>query len=309
MKSTPISLLLFLLTAYTVASQTVTANKPADYIYASDGTKLFAKVSGKGPVCIFVHGGPGMWSKSFEVLKGNNLEKKLSMVYYDQRGSGRSDASVSKNYSIDRMIEDIEDIRRSLGVEKVYLMSHSFGGIIAANYAKKFPEHLNGLILLNSTLCVNNSIEGQIKYINGLLNTNFTITNSNEIFPVFSKAKNKLSEKGLEYTLLSESKKTVALLDSIDREKPNNNDFGRNVWKIEEYIHDFRPMTAAISIPVLVITGKKDYAIGVDHYKLFEFPNQKTVRIDGGHVLYYERNKEFTQAVFSFIESQQIQNK
>ena len=46
----------------------------------SDGTKLFTKVSGTGDLCIYVHGGPGMWSDSFENLKGKNLESNLKMV-------------------------------------------------------------------------------------------------------------------------------------------------------------------------------------------------------------------------------------
>ena len=104
------------------------------FVTTSDNVKLYVKVSGKGPVCIYVHGGPGAWSKSFENMKGNRLEKKLRMVYYDQRGCGRSSVATDKNYSLDRMVDDIEDIRRSLGEEKVYLLSHSFGGILAVSY-------------------------------------------------------------------------------------------------------------------------------------------------------------------------------
>lgn len=300
------ALLLLILVTNSAVSQQTTSNNTSklstNYINTSDNTKLFAKVSGSGPVCIFIHGGPGMWSKSFEDLKGNNLEKKLKMVYYDQRGCGRSDISASKDYSLDRMIEDIEDIRRSLGVEKIYLMSHSFGGIIAVNYAKKYPNRLYGLILLNSTLSINNSIEGQIKHINEMLNTHFEVGNK-DLLSTLSIAKDTLSKTGLDYKLLSDTKKTVELVDSVDKEKPNNNDFGQNVWNIKEYRTDFTTMTKSIDIPVLVITGKKDYAVGVNHYKLFKFPHQKVVSIDGGHVLYFEKNKEFTQTVFSFINT------
>lgn len=59
------------------------------YIETQDGVKLFAKSAGNGPVCIFVHGGPGAWSKSFEEMGGRALEKRLKMVYLDQRGCGR----------------------------------------------------------------------------------------------------------------------------------------------------------------------------------------------------------------------------
>lgn len=59
-------------------------------IRTSDGVSLYLKVAGQGTPCIFVHGGPGAWSLSFEALGGNVLEKKLQMYYCDQRGCGRS---------------------------------------------------------------------------------------------------------------------------------------------------------------------------------------------------------------------------
>lgn len=286
-------------------SQTIIRRSQIDslpFIMTSDNVKLFVKVSGNGPVCIFVHGGPGAWSKSFEDMKGNRLEKKLRMVYFDQRGCGRSDISIDKNYCLDRMVDDIEDIRHSLGVQKIYLLSHSFGGIIAVNYAKKYPEHLYGLILANSTLNLNYSLEQQINHINKLIETNFTVTNVDSIMSVFLAARNALSEKGLSYKMLSNEKKTVELLDSIDNSYKRSSDFAVHVWDFPMYKEDFTQLTKNIKVPVLIITGKKDYAIGVDHYKSFQFPTQKVVRINGGHVLYYERNKAFTKAIFSFIK-------
>nr|WP_198999876.1 alpha/beta hydrolase [Flavobacterium sp. ASV13] len=293
------------LTTNSTISQTKIENSEinsSSFITASDNVKLYAKVSGNGPVCIFVHGGPGAWSKSFEDMKGNNLEKKLNMVYFDQRGCGRSDASIDKNYSLDRMTDDIEDIRRSLGVEKIYLLSHSFGGIIAANYAKKHPDHLYGLILANSTLNINYSFESQIKSINKLISTNFKATNKDTFLSTFITARNALSKKGLSYKMLSDTKKTINMIDSIDNSYKRTQDFAKHFGDFKIYSEDFTKETKNINIPVLIITGKKDYAIGPDHYKSFQFPTQKVVKINGGHVLYYEQNDAFIKAIFSFIQ-------
>lgn len=272
------------------------------FITTSDNVRLYAKVSGNGPNCIYVHGGPGAWSKSFEDMKGNRLEKKLRMVYYDQRGCGRSAVSTDRNYTLERMVDDIEDIRRSLGVEKIYLLSHSFGGILAVSYAKKYADHLRGLILANSTLNLDYSLEQQIKHVNQLIKTDFKVTNIDSLMSVFGAARTELSEKGLNYRMLSDRKKTVELLDSIDDSYKRSTDFVQYLWDFPGYMEDFTRLTNSIEAPVLVITGRKDYAIGVDHYKAFHFPEQKVVRINGGHVLYYEQNKEFTKAVFSFIK-------
>lgn len=285
-------------------SQTKIGNSETNsssFITTSDNVKLYAKVSGKGRVCIFVHGGPGAWSKSFEGMKGNSLEQKLKMVYFDQRGCGRSDAASDENYSLDRMIDDIEDIRRSLGVEKIYLLSHSFGGIIATNYAKKHPDHLYGLILLNSTLNIKYSFENQIISINKLINTNFKTTNKDSLLSAFRAARNALSKKGLDYKMLSDTKKTIDMIDSIDNSYKRTQDFAKHFGDFKIYKEDFTKETKKINVPVLIITGKKDYSIGPDHYKSFQFPNQKVVKINSGHVLYYDENKAFTEAIFSFI--------
>lgn len=51
-----------------------------EYVQVSDSTKLYTKLSGKGPFLIFVHGGPGAWSKSFEVLGGRNIEDEFTVL-------------------------------------------------------------------------------------------------------------------------------------------------------------------------------------------------------------------------------------
>ncbi|WP_304343397.1 alpha/beta fold hydrolase, partial [Chryseobacterium koreense] len=271
------------------------------YTKASDGTKLFTKVSGRGELCIYVHGGPGMWSDSFENLKGKNLESHLKMVYYDQRGSGRSAASVNNDYSIGRMVEDIEDIRKKLGAKKVYLMAHSFGGIIATSYAAKYGDHLKGLILVSSTLYLNDSIMSQLAYANELAGTNIEVKDG-QFMSALGEAMNTLSERGLLYKLLTDSQQNMDALNKIDEKRPEENGFRNTVWSIDEYYADFTKLTPEIKVPVLVITGTKDHAVGPDHYKLFRFPSQQVVKIDGGHLLYYENSGEFVKNVFSFIK-------
>ncbi len=181
--------------AFAQTKTTAVDRDSSAYIETQDGVKLFAKSAGNGPVCIFVHGGPGAWSKSFEEMGGRGFEKRLKMVYLDQRGCGRSEVSTSGNYSLDRMVEDIEAIRHALGVERIYLLAHSFGGVIAVNYAKKYPDHLFGLILANSTLDLNSSLEDQIERVNQLIHSNFKLTARDSILTTFSLARRALSAK------------------------------------------------------------------------------------------------------------------
>jgi len=295
--------ILFIVLSQLIFGQKKTENlKSAQEFFTvtSDSTKLFTKISGNGDLCIYVHGGPGMWSDSFENLKGKNLESRLKMVYYDQRGSGRSFAATNNDYSVNRMVEDIEDVRKKLGSPKVYLMSHSFGGIIATSYAAKYGQNLKGLILVNSTLYLNDSVMSQVAYANKLVGTKIEIKDD-QYMPALSEAMNVLSEKGLMYKLLTDSQENMESLNKIDAKRPEENGFRNNVWSINEYFGDFTKLTSNIKIPVLVITGTEDHAVGPDHYKLFRFPNQKIAEIKGGHLLYFENNPEFLQSVFAFI--------
>jgi len=277
-------------------------DKP-EFLSTDDGTRLFVKKSGNGPVCIFVHGGPGAWSKSFEDLKGNRLETSLAMVYYDQRGCGRSDSAATGDYSLQTMISDIDLIRKHYGADKVYLIAHSFGGILAANYALKFPDHVKGLILLNSTLNMRHSLTGQINYVNSLLKTTFTPADSSfsALTSAFSAARKALADKGLGYKMLSDNKQTVALVEKIDAENPGDYAFAHKVFDINAYWEDYTQITPKITLPVLVITGQKDHSVGEDHYQLFRFPDQEVRKMSAGHIDYYENNEAFTSSVFDFV--------
>ena len=71
------------------------------------------------------------------------------MVYYDQRGSGKSERPASADYRLSTLVEDVEALRRNLGVEKIAIIGHSFGGLLALEYAKAHPEHVSHLVFVS----------------------------------------------------------------------------------------------------------------------------------------------------------------
>lgn len=273
----------------------------ANYVLTNDSIKLYTKKAGNGPIAIFIHGGPGAWSKSFEDLGGSNLENGLTMIYYDQRGCGRSEGSKNDDYSLEKMLEDIEMIRQRYNANKVYLIAHSFGGILAVNYAQKYPDHIKGLIFVNSTLNLFYSIQHQIDYMNSLLKTDYKAVDTSQIIPTFKNVQSKFVEEGFIYKLLSDNKNNADLLNKIDSENPSEFAFAQKALYITDYQKDYTKITNQIKVPVLVISGTKDHAIGEDHFKSFNFPNQTIKEINGGHLLYYEKNKEFINTVFEFV--------
>jgi proline iminopeptidase len=121
---------------------------------AIQGVRQWYRVAGEGepggPPVVFLHGGPGQGSVHFAALAGPALEPHARMVYYDQRGSGLSQKPADPSaYSLPILVEDVEGLRRELGVPEIVLVGHSFGGTLALEYAAKYPRHVAGLVIVD----------------------------------------------------------------------------------------------------------------------------------------------------------------
>ncbi len=100
-----------------------------------------------GPLVI-IHGGPGGNNYAFERTIGSLLEDFASVIYYDQRGSGRSAAPADENaYSIELLVEDLEKLRAAVEAPVVTPLGYSFGAEIAMAYALAYPDAINALIV------------------------------------------------------------------------------------------------------------------------------------------------------------------
>lgn len=115
-----------------------------------NNTDLYTKKIGEGTPVIIVHGGP-LLDHSYLLPSLSPLAGKHTLLFYDQRLSGRSAGEVdSADISIDAFIEDIEALRSAFGFSRVHLFGHSWGGLLAMQYALRFPENLRSLVLMNS---------------------------------------------------------------------------------------------------------------------------------------------------------------
>lgn len=130
---------------------TPTTALPVDSGFVSaPGARLFYKSIGKGDPILVVHGGPGM-DHTYLLPGMRGLAVNRRVVFYDQRGSGRTEGEVdSSTVSFDRFVEDVEAIRATLGLGKVAVLGHSWGGLVAMRYAAQYPERLQALVLMNT---------------------------------------------------------------------------------------------------------------------------------------------------------------
>jgi proline iminopeptidase len=97
---------------------------------------------------VVLHGGPGGNHWNFERSAGAQLEKSTTVVYWEQRGCGRSEAPEDPNaYSIPLLVADLEALRERLGVPRIDVLGYSFGATLAAEYALAHPERVRRVVL------------------------------------------------------------------------------------------------------------------------------------------------------------------
>src|SRR5579872_6085004 len=97
-----------------------------------------------------LHGGPGFSHLYLNCFEDFLPAAGVEFYFYDQLGSLFSDNPDDSNlWTIERYTDEVEEVRRGLGLEKFYLYGHSWGGMLAYEYALKYPQHLRGLIISN----------------------------------------------------------------------------------------------------------------------------------------------------------------
>jgi proline iminopeptidase len=111
-----------------------------------NGTNLFFSVKGKGEYLLVIHGGPG-FNHSYFKPHLNPLENTFKVVYYDQRACGKSSIPASDSISLKFLVDDVEGIRKVLNTEKINILAHSWGVVLAIRYALQYPGRINKLIL------------------------------------------------------------------------------------------------------------------------------------------------------------------
>jgi proline iminopeptidase len=102
---------------------------------------------GKGASLVTVHGGPGIGHRYLRPLDA--WADEFEVVYYDHRGSGYTEVGDTDKVSFSGGIADLDGLRRHLGIDRINLVGHSFGAILALLYAAKHPEETGSLVLLN----------------------------------------------------------------------------------------------------------------------------------------------------------------
>jgi proline iminopeptidase len=148
--------------------------------FKSHGLNLTYEVQGDGAeVVIVVHGGAGLPHDYFHPML-SNLSRFARLVYFDRRGDMLAEGKSHQMASIDEMADDVDALRQALGLNRVTLLGHSFGGTIALNYALRHPEHVKRLILVSSAATVEDPREAEKRIVSTLTPAELAVYRSGE---------------------------------------------------------------------------------------------------------------------------------
>jgi proline iminopeptidase len=116
----------------------------------SDGETLYFRTVGKGTKVILLSGGPGFGADGLKVW-ADSLSGDFECILFHQRGTGLSSNVKldSSTINLKRAIQDLDDLRKNLGQEKLTLCGHSWGGMLAQAYASTFPDNAEKIVLIN----------------------------------------------------------------------------------------------------------------------------------------------------------------
>jgi proline iminopeptidase len=118
-------------------------------LVTTDGRKLTYRKMGTGPLLVCHPGGPGFSSSYFADLAG--LWEQFTLVMLNPRGTGGSDRpSDPRAYQIDDYVADVEELRGHLGEERLLLLGHSHGSVVAQAYAAEHPARVRRLVLASA---------------------------------------------------------------------------------------------------------------------------------------------------------------
>jgi pimeloyl-ACP methyl ester carboxylesterase len=116
-----------------------------------DGTEIFYRDLGDGAPLVCLPGGPARAGVYLGDLGGLSRHRRL--IVPDQRGSGESgDPADPATLRVDRLVEDVEALRVHLGLERMDLLAHSAGAVLATMYAASYPQRLSRLLLITPGL-------------------------------------------------------------------------------------------------------------------------------------------------------------
>lgn len=277
-----------------------------------NGTKIFYDVDGKQvvwdeekkcmkekPVCFILHGRPGgdhyIYGELFHWLS-----EYMQLIFVDYRGNGRSgrDGDASK-YTIKQNVEDLEALRKSLGLDKIVVMGQSYGGIMSQAYATTYPDSVCALILMSAVPTGETFAKASEQ-----LNIRGTPEMKDFFVNVLMAGKIKTPEDARQYLITFAPLYTLygkeRYAEEVDRCILNH----ELLASPELYSFNFLPVLHKINCPVLLIGGEEDWICTIDQtYQIRERIKDCTTVVikNSGHEIFLDQPQQTIDVLDRFV--------
>jgi proline iminopeptidase len=132
-----------------MALQTETIGAPLESRISLGKASIYSREIGQGQPLIVLHGGPD-FDHGYLLPDLDRLADAFRLLYYDQRGRGRSaDQVLPEDVTLASELEDLDKVRQHFHLKSAALLGHSWGTVLALEYALRHPERLSHMILMN----------------------------------------------------------------------------------------------------------------------------------------------------------------
>ena len=280
-----------------------------DGLTTRDGRRLAYKRLGAGPTLVCHGGGPGFSSRYFGNLGG--LDERLELILLDPRGTGGSDRPADPSaYAIDDYVNDLEELRGHVGLERLNLLGHSHGGVVAIAYAARHPARVERLILASALARWSpQQEEAMAAWIESCASQ-----------PWYSDARAALeAEEAGEFSTDEEMAELASrelpfyFARYGDAEREYVESFGGDATNADtlRYFNteifptfDLRPLLDQITAPTLLIAGADDFIAGPPSASEIELglaDVSKVIIPSCGHFVFFEAPEAFCEAVAAFL--------
>lgn len=288
------------------------------FVTTSDSAQLFYKVSGHGTdTLVVIHGGPGMDLESvyadFAPLTLNHV-----VIFYDQRGGGKSELPADTMRLVAaRQIQDLDELRQHFALDKVTLVAHSYGPLLAASYALAHPDRVARMVFFGPVPPMRGDFFARYgATLNSRLDSTQQATmraasriqnDSTSPDDVARQACRDYWALGLR-PRLAEPDRTLSLVQSdfCLTEMPSiryGSRISNRVIMGSYGDWDLRPQLALLTVPLLVVHGEEE-AIPMDMVSEWAsvMPNATLLKVPrAGHMAYAERPELVWPAVEQFL--------
>jgi proline iminopeptidase len=297
--------LVFVAALFAVLRPSTAFAQPRTGTFTRPGATIAYEMRGAGDAAplVVVNGGPGFDHGYLVVFTDpwDALARNRRVIFYDQRGTGKSPTIGDKpSYNLSDQIGDLDALRAHLGLERIDLLGHSWGGFLAMAYAARHPEHVAHLVIADS----------------GAPKLSDTLFLFKDVFPETTERQEAVAfadalgdpeatqadlREYLTMLFYSPEKRDAYLA----RYSPSGyrKEVSEETWK-DASRFDLNPELRKYRFPMLVLTGRFDINVAPSvAYKIHRaVPGSRFVVFEhSGHLPFYEEPEAFVRVVEEFL--------